>query len=549
MRNLIAALGTGLAAASLLVPAVTSADPEPTPADLHGSICTASAPDDQTAPARAILAGYGTGGFTITATPQAQAYFTNGMQLAHAFAHKASIAAFEEASRLDPSCAMCVWGEAWARGPTINYTIDGAAQDKLVAMADKAAGLLRPDASDRDRRLVAAMQKRYRRGGGKGPGDLAFARDMDALAVSYPTDNEIAIIAADAWMIPSAQRLSRDNLPRAMTLLKAALDRAPDDTGAIHFYIHATEMDGVWAEALPYAKRLAALAPKASHLNHMPSHTFYLVGLYHQAVQANVEAVALDDANARRLKLSDGAFGLSYHAHNMHFGMASAMIDGDRTAALNLADDVVAHTDKLKPQTSYGAHLLAMAYAAQGRYADPAKVLAMPRPEGAGAANLMPLWRYARGEALARQGSAAGVRAEAAALDSSGLGSPVVQVAKLILTGRAAMLAGRPLDAARAYRAAAEIQDAKFPHDDDPAVWWYPIRRSLAAALLEAGRPQAAMVEAGRVLKIWPDDPLTLLIQSRAEARLGHAPASEALLARARAGWTGDPTQITAALL
>ena len=64
--------------------------------------------DDMAAPrAPMIMDGYGNGGFPITTTnPKAQAFFDNGMQLAHAFAHKASIEAMTEAVRLDPQCAM-----------------------------------------------------------------------------------------------------------------------------------------------------------------------------------------------------------------------------------------------------------------------------------------------------------------------------------------------------------------------------------------------------------------------------------------------------------
>src|SRR4051812_35104615 len=61
----------------------------------------------------AIMNGYGTGGFPITTrVPAAQAFLDNGMQLAHAFAHKAAIGAMAEAVRLDPTCAMCLWGQA-----------------------------------------------------------------------------------------------------------------------------------------------------------------------------------------------------------------------------------------------------------------------------------------------------------------------------------------------------------------------------------------------------------------------------------------------------
>ena len=72
------------------------------------------------APSAMILTGYGPGGFKVTANPAAQAFFDNGLQLGHAFAHQASIAAFVEARRLDPASAMAVWGEAWSSGPTIN---------------------------------------------------------------------------------------------------------------------------------------------------------------------------------------------------------------------------------------------------------------------------------------------------------------------------------------------------------------------------------------------------------------------------------------------
>ena len=99
--------------------------------------------DDMAAPKTPmLLEGYGNGGFKITtANSKAQAYFDNGMQLAHAFAHKAAIEAMHEAARLDPTCAMCVWGEAWTAGPTINF---GKSEDEvgdLAKQADKAAGL------------------------------------------------------------------------------------------------------------------------------------------------------------------------------------------------------------------------------------------------------------------------------------------------------------------------------------------------------------------------------------------------------------------------
>ena len=65
----------------------------------------------------------GLGDLTVPVTTdnaEAQAYFDQGMVLAWAFNHAEARRAFQEAQRLDPSCAMCFWGEALVLGPNIN---------------------------------------------------------------------------------------------------------------------------------------------------------------------------------------------------------------------------------------------------------------------------------------------------------------------------------------------------------------------------------------------------------------------------------------------
>ncbi|THD83368.1 MAG: hypothetical protein E7812_00535 [Phenylobacterium sp.] len=442
---------------------------------------------------------------------------------------------------------MCAWGEAWSRGPTINYSIDGKAQAELAALADKAAALAK-DGPELERQLTAALQTRYHAGGGTGAGDDAFAKAMDQIAKARPTDNEIAIITADAWMIPSSLENNRDNLPRAIALLEGALARKPDDTGAIHFYIHATENDGVAGKALAYAETLQALAPAASHLVHMPSHTYYRVGLYEAAVRANLDATRIDEANAERLQVRDGVWGLNYHAHNVQFGTGAALIDGDGAAALKLADGVVGRLSKA-PLSRQDLQIAGTAYFAEARYADPAKVLALPPPP-ADKPNLTALWRYARGEALAQQGKPAAVRAEAAAIAAlPGQAVAMIGIPRLVLLGRAAMLEGKPADAVQPFRDAAALQARWLVFDNDPPAWWYPMGRSAAAALLAAGKPQEALAETQKALAAWPNDPMTLVIAARAEQALGKASDARRDLAAARKGWRGDPTAAPTDLL
>ena len=218
MRGVLAATA---AAVLMVAPAATSAESEATAAGpICGGHASAAAPGPAK-PAQSLLEGYGSGGFRIqTSNPKAQAYFDNGMQLGHAFAHKASIAAFQEARRLDPTCGMCAWGEAWSRGPTINYPIDGKEQAELAKIADRAAQLA-ADGPDKERRLTAALQLRYRHGGGKGSGDIAFAKAMESLAHQHPDDNELAILAA--------ARLAAGESAEAERQARAVLAHTPDD--------------------------------------------------------------------------------------------------------------------------------------------------------------------------------------------------------------------------------------------------------------------------------------------------------------------------------
>ncbi len=544
----------------LMAPVADASAPPPAPpstaANIH-SLCG----DDTIAPTvERILPGFGDGGMAIAAKPAAQAFFNNGMQLAHAFAHAAATGAFAESERLDPLCAMCVWGDAWSQGPTINFPVDVATQ---VKMAKKLEGAERLAATGTplEQQLIAALRLRYQDGGGKGPGDLAFAHAMDAIAQAHPDSDELMTIAADAWMIPDLLNETKGNLPRAIALLETVLKRNPNYTPAIHFYIHATETMGFPERAVPYADRLPALAPGASHLIHMPSHTFYWVGRYQDAATANVSAAALaeDDARAAKLSGPDSIWRLDYHAHNVQFGVGGALISGDGKDALGLSGAMLASMARTMPKSPYGMMAAGTAYAAQGRFGDPDAVLALADP-GPAAPLVRAFWHYARGEAYARRGDAAGVRAEAAAIALPALPAtadkPLVaahrmgQIAILVLTGRAEMIDQHPDRAIRAFARATKIEESKVvTYYADPPAWWYPVRRSLASALLMAGQPAKALVQADAALKRRPLDPVTTSLRANILARLGQEAAATQDRAMVAKDWHGDAAALRAPLI
>lgn len=482
-------------------------------------------------PRAMILEGYGNGGFAITtANPKAQAFFNNGMQLAHAFAHEAAVEAMQEAVRLDPQCAMCLWGQAWADGPTINFGKSEDEVSKLATLAEKSADLAKTKGTNRERAMIKALQLRYTNGGGGKDGDLRFAKAMAALASEYSEDNEIAVIAADAWLMTKADTAEdwKLNADLAIPLLERVLRRNPNYTPAIHFYIHATEIAERPALAEPYADRLAALAPRASHLVHMPSHTYYWVGRYEDAAKVNMRAVEIGIENAKKLGLPapNGVWGLPYHAHNVTFGLGGALQAGDADIALRLGRPLVEMSQNDKHAGAYRQMIAANGYYAMAMFAEPKEVLALPKPN---LPFLEAAWHYARGEAYAKLGNVESVRKEAEAIhgvsgeldkdDGSLQAQTMTYIARNVLVGRADMMDHRPREAAQAFAEAAEHEESDdFRSVSDPPAWHYPVRRDLALALQAQGDLAGARREAAAALEFRKNDPGTLALIASLDA-------------------------------
>lgn len=538
----IAALAAGALAASALAlwPARARAPESPEALLATAPTCHGAAPPpaaDAPLSAPGLSTGLGDAGFRVErASPQAAAYFGQGVRLFHAFNAPEAIRALRWAEHEDGDCALCFWAEAWARGPTINYPVDGAQAAKARAAAER-AGALSAGLSPQAQGLIAAERARYPlKNGAAGVDDRAYARAMTALSERFPGDDPIAVEAAGALLIASGQAWANiaatganPDVARARALLETVLARSPDYTPAIHFDIHLMEWTGEPARAVAAADRLGALAPAAGHLVHMPSHLYYRLGRYEDAANANARAVVADARFVREHRSEGGLATFALHAHNVSFGLASALMSGDGAGALAFARSARA--------TFGDAGVGSKAYLAWARYGDPEAVLKLPQPRGAGS---QALWRYARGEALARRGDARGVAAEARAiqgLEAQGAKDMEFTVARLTLEGRAALLEHRPGDAVAAFRRAADLRD-KVDTIPDPPIWPLPPRRSLAAALLLSGDAAGARAEAVRSLTRDVGDPLALHVLAQAQRRAGSPDAAKTEAAAER-GWRG----------
>ncbi|PSJ36870.1 hypothetical protein C7I55_24480 [Sphingomonas deserti] len=476
-----------------------------------------------------------------TDNAEARRWFDQGVRLIWAYDEVEAIRAFERAQALAPDCALCFWGEAWARSPTLNLQprIDELGKASLAA---RRAQALSARLGPKQRALIDAMVLRTR--GSRIFDGKGYAKAMATLARLYPDDDAVLVIAADSEMVISKRAPKPGS--NGQRWLEAVLARNPDHSGAIHLYIHLTDFLDRQALAEPYAERLGRLAPAASHLVHMPSHTFFGVGRYRDAAEVNLAAMEADRAFVARARPAKSDYRVGLYAHDGHFAIQSALMRGDGATAREVAADYRSRYPE-SGDSGWRAIIRASTWYADGLHAPIADVLALPEPRD-------PLMRtmrfYARGEAHARAGDAAAVRREAAAManfrngpDGRALGGAnveaLVTLAQHVLEGRAEMLDGDHASAAAAFRKAMKLQ-AGGHFGFDPPPFWYPVRRSLAAALLAGGDAEGAQHQLIASLERWPGDPLALLALARAEQALGHPDLAARHLAGAKAAWSGN---------
>jgi tetratricopeptide (TPR) repeat protein len=469
------------------------------------------------APGKAtLLSGLGSHRQTITTrNALAQRFFDQGLSLAYAFNHAEAARSFREAARLDPQCAMCYWGVAFVLGPNINAAMDTAVAREAYAAAQKALTLA-ARATPRERAYTAALTRRYAATptANRAPLDSAFARAMHAVAREYPDDLDAATIYAEAtmdlspWTYWNADGAPRPGFAEALAALEGVLRRNPDHPGACHYYIHAVE--AVYPErAVACAERLASLMPAAGHIVHMPGHIYIRVGRYNDAVEANVHAVHADETYIADQR-PQGIYPLAYYPHNYHFmafaatmaGRSAHAIDAARGVVRNVPLDVAAAVPELQLLVPH-AHLTLATF---GRWDD---LLAEPMPP---ASLRFPtaMVTYARGVALAVRGrmddasrSLDTLRAIAREVTTSPH-SEMLQIATHALLGEIHARRGLFGGAVDHFRTAMQIEDGLSYME--PPYWHYPMRHSLGAALLDAGRAGEAEAVYREDLKRFPEN-------------------------------------------
>jgi len=498
-----------------------------------------------------------------TSVPLTQRYFDQGMRLVYGFNHGEAIRSFNEAARLDSNCAMCYWGVAYAYGPHVNAGMDSAAGLAAYQALEQARSRLR-HASPREQAYIGALAKRYAPvpPAARAALDAAYAAAMGEVVKRYPHDLDAATLYAEALMDKRPwnywDKKTGQPYPGTRELvaqLERVLRSDPRHPGACHYYIHAVEAVAP-EKAVPCAERLAALMPGAGHLVHMPAHIYIRVGRYADAIAVNEHAVHADEVFIEGQK-PQGLYPLAYYPHNHHFMAFAATLAGKSALAIEAAKRTAATTPvgaaKQVPFLEPYLHYTYLTLVTFGRWDE---LLAMPLPP-VDLAYSRGMAQYARGVALAatrrfaeaqaaldtlQQIAAGGTQAYA----SAGWTTPStnLQIAAHALLGEIAARRGGLEESIAHFREAMKIEDDQLY--TEPPDWYYPIRHSLAAVLLRAGRPAEAEHLYREDLKRFPENGWSLfgLAQAlRAQGKSSEAADVDARFARA---WAGADVTLTA---
>ncbi len=496
--------------------------------------------------------------YTIsTKEPLAQDYFNQGLRLTYGFNHLEAIAAYKKAQELDPTCAMCFWGEAFAWGSNLNLPMLPEAIEPAY-LAITRARELSENATEKEKDLIRALATRYSPDPNADRAGLneAFADAMAELAAKYNDDADINTLYADSLMnISPWDYWERDQVtPKgrqggSVAVLENVLAQDPDHPGAIHLYIHAVEASTTPERAEPYADQLADLMPGSGHMVHMPSHIYYRVGRFKDSIDANADAIEADEEYFEQVN-ADGIYPFVYYPHNVHFLMASALMAGDSKRSLRAARklDALIPDEFAKLEPTAQPIKLAPLYA-MARFAEAEEVLAVPKPSD-DLPLIVAMWHYARGEALIRNGDIEGAQKEGAAIEAiQGMkeldaltdrlvpGPGIVEVAKQVLAARIAQANGDREEAVDHFEKAVAAQDEL--NYTEPPYWYYPVRQSLGAALISAGRAAEAKKVLNDSLIKYPNNAWALFALSQAQKATGDMAAARTTEKLFRKAWYG----------
>ena len=441
--------------------------------------------------------------FETSCKPDAQKLFDRGMLYQHSFWYRASQRTFEEVLKADPECGIAYWGIALSLlwNPHTPTTAKNLAEGAAVLAKARSVDTK----TQRERDYLDALGVMYT--------DYdkvdhrtriqAYAKAMEQLAQRYPSDDEAQIhyaLALNTSASPADKTYA--NQLKGAAILEGIAERQPQHPGVAHYLIHLYDYPPIAQKGLDAARRYAKVAPASAHAQHMPSHIFTRVGYWKESVASNAESVRVARADKEG---HDQLHAMDY----LVYGYLQLGQDNEAKAVIDEMNTVTGFTETFIA----GPYALAASparYAVErGDWKAAAELQVRPSP----LAHVQAITYFARALGASRLGNADAARADIAKLTElrdklrdakDAYWSEQVDIQRQVAVAWMLYAEGKHDDALNAMSTAADAEDKTEKHPVTPGVP-KPAREFYGVMLLEAGKPQEALIAFEATLKKEPN--------------------------------------------
>src|ERR1700676_471967 len=455
--------------------------------------------------------GLGRVNFETSCTPLAQEKFDRGLAMVHSFFYPDSVQAFTEAAAADPQCAIAYWGIAISHRPNpmilpltstiLKNGLEAVEKGKTIGAKTEREGDWLP--------AIEFYYKDYDKIDQTQRG-LTYEKAMERLAQKYPDDPEAAAfyaLALNETALHSDKTYA--NQLKAGAILERVAATLPEHPGVLHYLIHTYDYPPLAQRGLDAANKYAGVAPAAQHAQHMPAHTYSMLGLWAQSVASNTKSRAIAQEQAARLWPGATHPG---EPHHLDFMVYALLQMGQEGRAKQLRDDSsVVKKLGFEYLASYTALAAVPARFALERRAW--KEAAVLEPRGSQFPQAEAITYFARAIGLARSGDLASAGREVdklkdlrATLEKANQSywADQVEIQMLAASAWIAHAKGEKTEALKFMRAAADVEDSSEKHIAMENRL-YPMRELLGDLLLELQQPGPALTEYETSLESTPN--------------------------------------------
>lgn len=467
--------------------------------------------------------------FPTSCVPDVQADFERGVAFLHHMMYVEARKTFEAVAQADASCAMAHWGRAMTMFQPLWPTRPGPEELSAGWDAVTEAKSLNPTMSI-EQDFIAAVESFYQQTEGLNYQTRIknFEQGMMRVYEANPTDKEAAAFYALSLLSTAGQSDDRPaQQAKAADLLLKIHAQEPKHPGAVHYTIHANDMDGRERVSLDVVRSYNEIAPSVPHALHMPTHIFVRLGEWQDVIDWN------DRSAEAALNFPAGDATSHHYLHALDYQVYAHMQRAEDMKAeaivASLAEDMNFQQSFI---SAFGLAAMPARYAVERRAWDEAAMLADPNPQTFPVKRFpwpMSMTEFARGLGGARTGNMEIVEtslSRLAALETQAEEAGEAYFAKQIEVSRMtvgawqAFAKGNNEAALEKMTAAAELEATMQKHPVSPGAI-QPAYELLGDMYAEVGRPEDAMRAYQTSLESWPGRFNSLLGSARTAAAMG----------------------------